>query len=95
MSTHQQNLKNLHSAVQQLRLLTASFPNLDLSLDHRLRIFFPRLPADACTDFLFINQASEAAPGQSPVIISQHLTALIDEALGALEGANVNQGSRP
>lgn len=81
MSTHLENLKSLKSAEQQLRLLTDIFPNLDLSLDHRLRVFFPRLPADACTDFLFINQASEGAPGQSPVIISQQLTALIDECL--------------
>lgn len=81
MPTHLQNLENLRSAEQQLGSLTATFPNLDLSLDHRLRVFFPRLPADACTDFLFINQASEAAPGQSPVILSQQLTALIDECL--------------
>ena len=79
MPTHFENLEILKSAEQELLSLTDTFPNLDLSLDHRLRVFFPQLPADACTDFLFINQASESGPGQPPVIASQQLTALIDE----------------
>lgn len=79
MPTHLENLDILKNAASQLRSLIQACPNLDLSLDHRLRVFFPRLPEDACTDFLFISQEAPAEPGQSPTITSQQLTALIDE----------------
>lgn len=71
-------LENLKKADHELLLLINALPNLDLSLDHRLRVFFPRLPADACTDFLFLNEETAAEAGQTPDIVSQSVTALID-----------------
>ena len=72
-------LANLKDAERELLVLRNALPNLDLSLDHCLRVFFPRLPADTCTDFLFINEEIAAQPGQNPTITSQSVTALIDQ----------------
>ena len=72
-------LDTLKNAERELPLLLNALPNLDLSLDHRLRMFFPRLPADACTDFIFINEEIAPEPGQTSTIASQSLTALIDQ----------------
>ena len=72
-------LANLKDAERELLVLRNALPNLDLSLDHCLRVFFPRLPADTCTDFLFINEEIAAQPGQNPTISSQSVTALIDQ----------------
>ena len=72
-------LDTLKNAERDLRLLLNALPNLDLSLDHRLRVFFPRLPADACTDFLFINEEITPEPGQTSTIASQSISALIDQ----------------
>ena len=72
-------LENLKNADRELLLLINALPNLDLSLDYSLRRFFPRLPADACTDFLFLNEPVPPEPGQSPTVASQSVTALIDQ----------------
>lgn len=72
-------LNFLKLAEQQLHSLTNALPNLDTSLDHRLRMFFAQLPEDICTDFLYINEEAPPEPGQSPIIVSQKLTALIDQ----------------
>lgn len=76
MSTH---LEHLKGAELELEALTDAFPNLETSLDHRLRIFFPRLPEDVCTDFLYLNYPLPPETGQSPVLVSQTLSELIDE----------------
>lgn len=72
-------LENLKNAEHELLLLRNAWPNLDVSLDHRLRVFFPQLPADICTDFLFLNAQAAPQPGQSPTIVSQSVTSLIDQ----------------
>ena len=69
----------LNAAESQLRSLINALPNLDTSLDHRLRMFFAQLPEDICTDFLYISEEAKPEPGQSPTIVSQKLTALIDQ----------------
>ena len=71
--------ENLTNAEHELLLLRNALPNLDLSLDHRLRVFFPRLPADSCTDFLFLNAPAAPQPGQFSTISSQSVSALIDQ----------------
>ena len=72
-------LENLKNAEHELLLLRNAWPNLDVSLDHRLRVFFPQLPADICTDFLFLNAQTAPQPGQAPTIVSQSVTSLIDQ----------------
>ena len=72
-------LENLKNAERDLLVLVNALPGLDLSLDHRLRVFFPQLPADACTDSLFLNEEVAAEAGQTPTISSQSVTALIDQ----------------
>ena len=72
-------LENLKNAERDLLVLVNALPGLDLSLDHRLRVFFPQLPADACTDSLFLNEEVAAEAGQAPTISSQSVTALIDQ----------------
>lgn len=72
-------LENLKNAERDLLVLVNALPGLDLSLDHRLRVFFPQLPADACTDSLFLNEEVAAEAAQAPTISSQSVTALIDQ----------------
>lgn len=76
MPTH---LERFKGAERELTTLTDAFPNLETALDHRLRVFFPTLPEDICTDFLFRNYLLTPEPGQSSVIASQSLSQLIDE----------------
>lgn len=73
------NLRLLTHAEKQLFTLRQSLPDLELSMEHRLRRFFPTLAEDVCTDFLFINEESAPEPGQSPFITSTTLSALIDQ----------------
>ena len=73
------HLERLKGAERELRTLSDNMPNLDLSLDHRLRVFFPQLPDDSCVDYLYVSYEAPAEPGQSPVIISRSISSLIDE----------------
>ena len=86
-------LENLTNAAHELLLLRNALPNLDLSLDHRLRMFFPHLPADTCTDFLFLNAQAVPEPGQLPTIVSQSVTALIDQCYQTAKVPTFVQGS--
>lgn len=86
-------LENLTNAARELLLLRNALPNLDLSLDHRLRMFFPHLPADTCTDFLFLNAQAVPEPGQLPTIVSQSVTALIDQCYQTAKVPTFVQGS--
>ena len=86
-------LENLTNAEHELLLLFNALPNLDLSLDHRLRVFFPQLPADTCTDFLFLNAQAAPQPGQSSTIVSQSVTSLIDQCYQTGKVPTFVQGS--
>ena len=86
-------LENLTNAEHELLVLFNALPNLDLSLDHRLRVFFPRLPADTCTDFLFLNAQAAPQPGQAPTIVSQSVTSLIDQCYQTGKVPTFVQGS--
>ena len=76
MPTHLEHFKGSEA---ELLKLSDTFLNLQLSLDHRLRLFFPQLPEDACTDLLFLNYETQDEPGQSSIIVSQSLSSLIEQ----------------
>ena len=90
MSTY---LENFKGADIELQTLSDALPNLETALDHRLRLFFPQLPEDSCTDFLYINRESTPEPGQTPGLVSQSLSALIDECYLNQKVPTFNQGS--
>lgn len=72
-------LVRLKDQAQQLLALASYIPNLPLALDLQLTSSFPRLPADSCTDFIYINYADIPEAGQTPPIISQTLSDLIEQ----------------
>ncbi|MCF6760611.1 membrane-targeted effector domain-containing toxin [Pseudomonas fragi] len=76
MPTHLEHFKGSEA---EWTKFSNTFPDLALSLDHRLRVFFPQLPVEACTDFLYFNYERAAEPCQSPVIVSQTLSMLIEQ----------------
>ena len=90
MSTY---LENFKGADIELQTLSDALPNLETSLDHRLRLFFPQLPENTCTDFLYINRESTPEAGQTPGLVSQSLSALIDECYLNQTVPTFNQGS--
>lgn len=90
MSTY---LNLFKGAENELQNLFDALPNLETSLDHRLRVFFPKLPEDICTDFLFINYESAPEAGQLPGLVSQTLSALIDECYLNQRVPTFTQGS--
>ena len=76
MPTHLEHFKGCEA---EWTKFSDTFPDLALSLDHRLRMFFPQLPVEACTDFLYVNYERAAEPCQSPAIVSQTLSMLIEQ----------------
>lgn len=73
-------LAQLKQAERQLAVLIQSLPDLNLSLDHQLRTSFPELPANSCTNDLYITQSDTPEPGQTSKLISYSLSALIEHS---------------
>ena len=90
MSDHLATFKRLSHDFLKLALNT---PDLELSLDHRLQVFFPKLAQDSCIHFLHVNQELSSARGQAPVITSQSLYALIDQCCVTRQVPTFVQGS--
>ena len=87
-------LEHFKGAEAELKTLADALPNLESSLDHRLRIFFPQLPENICTDFLFLNYELPPKAGQSPGLASQTLSTLIDECYLNQAVPTFNQGAQ-
>lgn len=90
MSTYLEQFKNAHRELLELHSAT---PDLTLSLNHRLRAFFPRLPEKAHTDLLYLTHEQPPLPGQAPVIVSQTLSAMIEECYLTGQVPTFEQGS--
>ena len=74
-----ENLEHFKKAEHEWRRLTNAFPRLVQALNHRLRLFFPRLPNGATLDRLYFNHENPAQPGQLPTVASRPLTALVEQ----------------
>lgn len=86
------SLARLKGQAQQLLDLTSAIPNLPLILDHQLVTSFPRLPADSCTDFIYVNYEEKPEAGQIPPIISHTLSELIEESYTSQQVPTYVQG---
>lgn len=86
-------LAQLKQTKKQLSWLIQSMPNLPQSLDHQLRTSYPGLPANSCTDDLYITYEAPPKPGQESELISYSLSQLIGSSYLSGHTPTYAQGS--
>lgn len=85
-------LTQLKQAEQQLSRLFQTMPDLPLTFDHQLQTYFPHLPADSCTDLLYITYKAPHEPGQKDRLISYTLSTLIKRSILSTNVPAYDQG---
>ena len=85
-------LLSLKDQQQKMLALTRTLPNLSAVMDLQLLAFFPQLPADTCTDFIYISYESIPEQGQLPEIISISLTHVIEQCYESQQVPSYEQG---